>query len=81
MVRCEADCLGMSQPDTFPNDDVPQFSAGLEADIRVALVMRLGREPTHDELGDYRKALWAFACAARSIMEAEAKRTGDSAET
>jgi hypothetical protein len=53
----------MSQPHAFPDNDVPQFSAGLEADIRVGLRMRLGREPTRDELGDYRKALWALACA------------------
>jgi hypothetical protein len=66
--------MGMSQSDTFPNDDVPQFSASLEADIRVGLRMRLGREPTHDELGDYRKALWALACAARRIVEAEVER-------
>lgn len=74
MVRYEADSVCMSQPHAFPDDDVPQFSAGLEADIRVGLMMRLGREPTHEELRDYRKALWAFACAARRIVEAEAER-------
>ena len=43
--------MAMSQPDAFQDDDVPQFSASLEAHIRVALVMRLGREPTREELG------------------------------